>query len=759
LLVVPASAALSTDSPVHFFTKVASRLLHSDLGIDLQRIPVYPTNHYTPSVHRLLQVTANLYDSTTTNWYPTIFRPTFSSEGTNLFISGYEEVDATNPAFLSTPNLLADVANGITPFSATGNFYEVPWVIGVKKGLPGFNKLLLNSIFVVTRRVQVSRPSREAMFSTYTFGQQEIISLNHEFGVQLWNPYLHAFPYAVQARAEGRVRAILSRNAGYTATREWEIDFAQALESWPGITNRSSPRTNSFVIPGFTNMVQLQNQVFNTGSNLFQDWSGSFDPLELTSPSLQIDLAANVRVFIRDVQTGRILDYVQFSGPTLKRNLSEELRTNGRDFDGLWNTNVVGSSNPPRLQGVNYQLRISQGLPQSSDSEWSFYGRQTHGGSRAAAIARFKAFMLGASASFEGTIAQNPTNLVMEAPFAPMRQLAGVIVWEANDPLVHYTFHDLTNLAEAYTNLDIKPATRSFSSAYLLNQLSGRYSPWGGQPQKPVPDSQDYRLQDSRVWSANDWNFPKGEPLSLANLGQIHRGTPWQTIYLKSEEGISLDAAAKWYWMLWTGNVDWSDAMQTIPVRDRTLVNVLAPMLRTNSARDRFSINEPNPERWRGLMHGLVVITNSEPEALIVVHSNEAPAMAVADAIASARASLPGGYFRKAGDLLSIPTLSDQSPWLAPFFPPATPSDAAMEALPSALLPLLRDDSIGEAKPIGGMLVLQFSAEEGETYVLEGSDNLLEWMAIQTNAASADHLSFSLSQNAAERTFLRTRLQ
>src|SRR5438552_7895680 len=61
----PAAVTIRLDSPTDFFTNVAARLLRSELNLDLNQLQVYPTNQYTPSVHRLLQVTANLYDSTT----------------------------------------------------------------------------------------------------------------------------------------------------------------------------------------------------------------------------------------------------------------------------------------------------------------------------------------------------------------------------------------------------------------------------------------------------------------------------------------------------------------------------------------------------------------------------------------------------------------------------------------------------------------------------------------------------------------------
>jgi hypothetical protein len=77
---------LYADTPIDFFTNVASRLLSSQLNVDLTRIEIYPANQYTPAVHRLLQVTANVYDATTTNGFPSVFRPVFRNDGTNVFI-------------------------------------------------------------------------------------------------------------------------------------------------------------------------------------------------------------------------------------------------------------------------------------------------------------------------------------------------------------------------------------------------------------------------------------------------------------------------------------------------------------------------------------------------------------------------------------------------------------------------------------------------------------------------------------------------
>src|SRR6185369_15318632 len=48
-----AGPKLDTKDPLGFFTNLASRLLQSELNLDLTRIQIYPTNQYTPAVHRL----------------------------------------------------------------------------------------------------------------------------------------------------------------------------------------------------------------------------------------------------------------------------------------------------------------------------------------------------------------------------------------------------------------------------------------------------------------------------------------------------------------------------------------------------------------------------------------------------------------------------------------------------------------------------------------------------------------------------------
>ncbi len=64
----------------------------------ITNIPVVISNQfcYTPAVNRLLQLAANLYDETSTNYYPSVFRPLFTVTNQNgwrnVYITGYTNV-------------------------------------------------------------------------------------------------------------------------------------------------------------------------------------------------------------------------------------------------------------------------------------------------------------------------------------------------------------------------------------------------------------------------------------------------------------------------------------------------------------------------------------------------------------------------------------------------------------------------------------------------------------------------------------------
>ncbi len=73
------------------------------------------------------------------------------------------------------------------------NVYGVPWIIGAKKGFPNFNAFSMESIFSLTRKLQLTRPNTTVNFysnpTAYTFAQQLTLGLTNYLGVECWNSY------------------------------------------------------------------------------------------------------------------------------------------------------------------------------------------------------------------------------------------------------------------------------------------------------------------------------------------------------------------------------------------------------------------------------------------------------------------------------------------------------------------------------------------------------------------------------------------
>lgn len=84
-----ARTMLDTDDPAGFFTTVADKMLRNTFNYGVTNIPVEINGVfvYSPAVQRLLQLSANVYDAATTNFYPTVFRPFSTATLPETFLS------------------------------------------------------------------------------------------------------------------------------------------------------------------------------------------------------------------------------------------------------------------------------------------------------------------------------------------------------------------------------------------------------------------------------------------------------------------------------------------------------------------------------------------------------------------------------------------------------------------------------------------------------------------------------------------------
>jgi hypothetical protein len=344
----------------------------------------------------------------------------------------------------------------------------------------------------------------------------------------------------------------------------------------------------------------------------------------------------------------------------------------------------------------------------------------------------------------------------MQMPYTPSALVVQSIDWQVNDPLVHYMASDLNN-PTAGAGLFKQSQWPGY-----LGRLNSRYRPWGGNPAYPGVDPNPYNLQvkDPLVSSSDDWDFPDSQSLYISWLGRVHRGTPWQTVYLKAPDVLTANGVLGTnIWINWTGDTNAADAAAMSPAQDWHLASLLACMFNTNDLRSLFSVNNPDPNAWQALLDGLTAQTNNLPDAqlqslvppqfgVFVMSSNSPQVSAIANAVEAARTGQPGQFFPDVGDVLTIPELTVNSPflnWNDSVQQQKGISDEAYEIIPSQLLPLLRADSIGSVATANGQVVLQFTGYDGHNYAIEVSSNLVNWTSIGTNCPVGGVFSFTNS--------------
>ena len=236
------------------------------------------------------------------------------------------------------------------------------------------------------------------------------------------------------------------------------------------------------------------------------------------------------------------------------------------------------------------------------------------------------------------------------------------------------------------------------------SSLGGRYQPWGNSGQMaalPMVDSNPYNLayKDSLAWGSDYWDFPTNLYPSVGWIGRVHRGTPWQTVNLKSTNILScvqpvgnrLLPFGSNTWAAWSGDIaptyfgqQYYDAANAAPIQDRLLFDVFTTRLNDNAVRGTLPVNQTQLASWSAVLSGIVAISNlpvplppSYKGLMSHTYTNEIINPAGGEGVDSAvshivaninttRASglFPYQAFTHRGDILLAPALSISSPFL-----------------------------------------------------------------------------------------------
>ena len=752
------------------------------MNVNFQHIQIYPTNQYTPAVHRLLQVAANLYDATTNRvdlksespFMPHVFSPAFRRSGSGLnaqiWISGYvEETDTsvlTKPIIdLTDPIQAQQISVSLFGVGDTNHvIHGIPLIIGAKKGLPNFNEFALENALQVTRRLEFRRNNTNSPVNATN--QLYIFGISGNLGVEAWNSYSNTYPRALQMIVSGDIGLAVTNELGsVTYTNYFVMSAVTNLpaSTWTGYTtNAPALLIHSFQIPLSNNISFLQTNIgflqsaigFEDVTNLNPQLVGNTFPV----PQWFINLRTRLRYILVDTELNRIVDYVSVSSAEQPLDLTYRLAGNKqgvvRDVSaaGLWATNRIDNSNNQSVPTVGIMNQILLGRGDLGYPNWNSYlFDPTAGNDVTNAVKIFKA-------NLYYPLLGNPNGItisnVFYAPFMVSHTLYQSVSWQANDPLVHYLKSDLTDVTTPNTLTDIP---QLFITNYSkLGSLNPRYKPWGGNPFKTIdPDAYNLALKDPLVSRSDKWSFPTNVSSDYNWIAHVHRGTPWQTLYLKSSNVVINPT-----WMQWTGDTNLADAQISSPTNDWHLVASLLWLLNPSNSNQQISANNPNTNAWRKVLDGMVVLTNTTPDVqlsvtnasptfdFLTVSSNSPQAGIIANAVTLGRSNQPNQQFRHPSEVLGTPELSVNSPFLNTsnsinnLQQIRGISDEAYERIPVLLLPLLRADSGGVVSSTNGQLAAQFTGYDGYSYAIQASSNLFNWAIVSTNYPTNGLITF-----------------
>jgi len=734
----------------------------SYIHFGLTNIPVYnslnPSIRYTEQLHRMLQLAANIYDATTNHVvpagslpYPSVYRPLFFSTnygGTNqvLYIVGYTQVftdGATRIGNMLPPKGPANSAVGLKlPWDPTigtnDNVWGIPWVVGAVKGLPAFDRCISGTSWMITRKLLFKRRPApgNALYGDTSQppahdGTNEffVSSVSNYCGMDALNSYAANVTILFEIIATNCVSIVLTNNSALNPG-----GIATNVGSWTNFTTNFWRGYGSMVNADMAGgmLAVLQTNVTALPQAYFSETKGRFLPVsgDINIPNFDISQWANTNGGFQ------LADLSQTTWPVYNWTLSV---TNlvmyalvnatpgpdyGKVFDfvnlGPFGTNLVLTN---ILNSVAFHPVTQPGgggsgssVAQSSSNYWDptlVPGRPSQGVLNQIANGMSLSPYFTAELNGKTTVqtsSNGPVTVNSNLYFSCSNDVAATVFTGAtntllvNDPLVHYTVGDLTPPPAVAGLLNVRTNT------ILIKNT--RYEPW---PTRTYTNySANMTLKDPLIFQSDNWNFPTNKFPSIGWLGRVHRGTPWQTIFLKADTSPLVEIGLTQSEYTWTNN--WVSTLDTYPTNDYALLDLFTTAPNDNAVRGLLSVNQTNSAPWYALFSGLYVNTNLSYDAAIhqlpspvlnlvvdptnnidwlldgiwvkATNSNGQLGSNFLAGINSVRSAEADQTFHSLGSVFKAPMLSIDSPFLPG--PAGAFTDAEVEAIPQQVAGLLK---------------------------------------------------------------------
>ena len=544
----------------------------------------------------------------------------------------------------------------------------------------------------------------------HTFG------INSSFGVQAWNSYSNPFPRALQMIVGGEVFLSVSNEFGQIASplggvlsNRFNIWASTNIPAgaWRGFADNFS-RT-SFLIPFLTNAMFLTNAEYvqaATGGGRFNKsspirWDS---PNTFRVPQLWLTIRSRLRFALVDTAANRIVDCANLDATEAPLNLMSILSSNSTV--SIRNDTV----DPFRFLEDQPHPECDRRADRRRPGANLFLGNRWRQQERMAPVFR-KPFPRATKrrSSASGFREARPSRRATRSS-RPLSRPSAVSTTTSNGRrTIRWC---ITPCPRPHGPPCPVRAVWNGMTAPMPAPVAVMQSPKPAQQALPAVEWQP--AQSERDDRAHAVQHP-GEgpaaaqlrrtgifrPTNCPNvgwLGRVHRGTPWQSLYLKSAN-VPVNT-----WARWSGNTNLSDAVQSRPVRDRDLFDLFTTAPNENATRGQLSINQTGLAAWSAVLSGVSVLlndsgvisaTNIEPAAVspeleFIVQGINATRAA---ANQNATPVYPNGQFQSLGDILAVPELTENSPFLNTNGLPDKfadgISDAVLERIPQQTLSLL----------------------------------------------------------------------